>query len=76
MEGRRAYLGTDKGVVMYASLPDDHSPIVLHPIKQDLPPIHLMVLSKKGEYLMVAADSVVAIFANINLHGHKWTNEL
>ena len=63
MDDSLAYFGTDKGVVAYSRL-DDSDNSCDHPVTvtSDLPPVHLIVLSRKGDYLMVAAKNIVAVF--------------
>ena len=63
MQDSLAYFGTDKGVVAFSKLDDsDNSCAQPVAVTYDLPPVHLIVLSRKGDYLMVAAQNIVAVF--------------
>lgn len=63
MDDSMVYFGTGKGVVAYSKL-DNSDDICDQPVivTSDLPPVHLIVLSRKGDYLMVAAKNIVAVF--------------
>ncbi|XP_076461539.1 uncharacterized protein LOC143294026 [Babylonia areolata] len=59
---QRAYFGTDKGVVGYSQLEDsNHRGVQLVPVTSNLPPVHLLLLSRTEDYLMAAARNVVVV---------------
>ena len=63
MDDSMVYFGTGKGVVAYSKLDNSDDscdqPVI---VTSDLPPVHLIVLSRKGDYLMVAAKNIVTVF--------------
>ena len=60
---QKAFFGTEKGFVGYTRLDkEDTAGVRLVTVASDLPPVHLFVVSKKGDHLMAAAKNIVAVF--------------
>nr|KAG5687896.1 hypothetical protein BaRGS_027219 [Batillaria attramentaria] len=54
--------GTESGVVAYNKLEPESSLGEPVEVTSDLPPVHLMLMSRKGDHLIAAAENTLAVF--------------
>nr|KAG5687009.1 hypothetical protein BaRGS_003569 [Batillaria attramentaria] len=56
------FFGTESGVVAYNKLEPESSLGEPVEVTSDLPPVHLMLMSRKGDHLIAAAENTLAVF--------------
>ncbi|KAK7466741.1 hypothetical protein BaRGS_00037150 [Batillaria attramentaria] len=56
------FFGTESGVVAYNKLEPESSLGEPVEVTSDLPPVHLMLMSREGDHLIAAAENTLAVF--------------